>query len=288
MSINWPNALIVEIARRRCLIFIGSGVTASAIVTNDANRPKTWEVFLRDACSLLKDTTINNEADSLIESKNYLLALQVIKDHSNTSDYNSYLTHCFNNPNHKPSKLHEVIRDIDSRIVVTTNFDKLYERFCESSSSSYAYSIVNHYDNNLGDLIRSEQRVIIKAHGTINNLNNMIFTKSQYNEAKRKYIGFYEILKSLFITHTCIFIGCGGDDPDISLVLQDVHIASSSSHPHYFLTKINNFSPAKKRDLKDTYNIEALEYSPDHTALIDDLVALQEQVESYRATYPES
>ena len=119
---------------------------------------------------------------------------------------------------------------------------------------------------------------------SINEINKMIFTKSQYHGAKRRYPNFYEILKSLFITNTLLFVGCSLTDPDVCLLLEEVKIIGSSAKPYYVLIKQDEQNPVAIEDWKDSYNIIALEYGPDHEDLTTSLKDLGDQVLSHRAT----
>lgn len=284
---EWPQNLVREIARRRCVIFLGAGASAAAEYEG-SNRPKTWKEFLSAAVSLLNGGE-KEEVAALIESKNYLLALQAVHHRADQGDYQALLRTCFNNPAHHAGLLHKAIYRLDSRIVITTNFDKIYEKYCEHAARGGAgYSIVSYYDKSLGDLIRTDERLIIKAHGTINNIPEMVFSRSQYHAAKRDHARFYTILQALLITNTCIFIGCGMDDPDINLLLEDVKIASSSSCPHYVLIRNGEYSQFKISDWSDTYNIKPLEYGNEYADLSIAIQDLVEQVEEMRATSPEA
>ncbi|TMO80052.1 SIR2 family protein [Pseudoalteromonas sp. S3776] len=282
--INWPKSLVREIARRRVVLFLGAGVSATS-TDSFGNRPKTWKNFLIEVCSLVHDTTDQSTIKKLIEDNQFLLALQAISEEANTADYRDILNSNFNNPNFEPSDIHEIILALDASIVITTNFDKIYERYCESTSTD-GYKVVSYNDRDLGDLVRSDDRLIVKAHGSINNIGNMIFTKSQYHEAKKNYPQFYELLKAIFLTHTCVFIGCGLDDPDVLLMLEDVKITSSGDLPHYavFLeSEVNKFAT---RDWKKAYNIDALTYGPSYDGLKPNLEQLLEKVEEFRSTKP--
>lgn len=281
--ITWPNSLIREIANRRVVFFLGSGVSASS--TNDnGDRPKVWNEFLLSAADLVADEGSRGEILRLIQDRNYLLALQAISDCANPADYRDFLNENFNNPGFRPSRLHEIILELDANIVITTNFDKIYDRYCEATSRE-GYKIVTYDSKGLGDLIRSDDRVIMKAHGCINDIGKMVFTKSQYHKAKENHPSFYELLKAIFLTHTCIFIGCGLDDPDVLLTLEDVKITSSGDLPHYTLILGGAFSRFAITDWKEAYNIQTLEYEGSHSALVTDLEDLLQEVNSYRATH---
>ncbi|MCL8034387.1 SIR2 family protein, partial [Pseudomonas aeruginosa] len=63
--------------------------------------------------------------------------------------------------------------------------------------------------------------LIIKIHGSVDSTDKLIFTRKDYSEARTKYRNFYQIIEALSLTHTFIFIGCGTNDPDIRLLLED-------------------------------------------------------------------
>ncbi len=207
--INWPQTLIKEIAARRCILFLGAGVSTSS-QTSDGLKPKGWKDFLADATELIKFVDKKELITKLIEERKYLSALQAIFSTVDPSEYLHFLDENFNNRAFQPSKLHRIILQLDQRLVITTNFDKIYETYCYNISRD-GFKIINYDFESLVDEIRSENRLIIKAYGSIDNINKMIFTRTQYHKAKREYSKFYEVLKALFITHTVIFIGCSLD-----------------------------------------------------------------------------
>jgi SIR2-like domain len=282
--ISWPDALVREIARRRCVLFLGSGVSAAAR-SDDGRSPPTWSEFLTLALSLIKDQTLKTEVQKLISHKRLLLALQIIKSNVDVADYRSLLDRSFNDPIFKPARLHDEILALDSRVVITTNFDKIYERLC-LATSSVGYKTIPYYSGDLADELRSDTSLIIKAHGTIDSISQMVFTKDEYHAAKSKYPRFYETLRAIFLTHTAVFIGCGMDDPDILLMLEDVKITATGARPHYALMRVGQQSIHERRDLLSSYNVSSIEYEPDHEALVPELGALNSQVAGLRSANP--
>lgn len=281
-QIVWPESLVQEIADRRCILFIGSGVSASAVAEN-GDRPKTWTEFLRAAALLVKNRQHQADVQDLITKNHLLIALEAIELHADAGDYVRLLNTCFGSLKFKPSDLHKVIYNLDARLVVTTNFDKIYEQYWTHFSQE-GFKTISYDGESLGDEIRSDTRLIIKAHGSIDNPQKMIFTRAQYHTAKAKYPAFYDILKALFMTSTVMFVGCGMQDPDVLLTLEEVKISSSSNRPHYALIKQGDVGPYVLQDLKKSYNVQALEYGPTHEELQKSLTNLLGEVESIRAT----
>jgi hypothetical protein len=279
--INWPKTLMREIAARRCILFLGAGVSSSC-KSSEGKSPKGWREFISDASNLIANEENKEIIQNLIQNGNNLLALQGIYSEVDNADYLSFLDNNFNSQIFKASKLHELIFNLDSRFVITTNFDKIYETYCLSTSQE-GFKVVTYNSESLIDEIRSDTRLIIKAHGTIDNINKMIFTRSQYHQAKREHSKFYEVLKALFITHTVVFIGCSLDDPDIQLILEDINIIGSGNKPHYILIREKQQNIYGLKDWKETYNIRALEYGPNHDDLVTDLDILLSEVNYIRS-----
>lgn len=280
--VDWPDTLAQEILKERCILFLGAGVSASA-ADDRGDHPPEWAEFLRDASALVKDGGRREAVDRLINENRLLVALQAIKDLSDPAEYNQLLDRNFNNRQYKPSELHKLINELDCRIVITTNFDKIYETYCLSfPGSGHAFKVINYMTPGLADELRSDTRLIIKAHGTIDSIPEMIFTRAQYHKAKQDHSNFYDILKALFLTNTILFIGCSLDDPDILLILEDVRIMGNPTKPHYAIIKKGK-SEFLIRDWRATHNIHVLEYEPDHAAVVPALNELVQRVNEKRA-----
>lgn len=279
--ITWPKSLVTEIARQRCILFLGAGVAASS-KNSDGKSPKEWGEFLVTAVSLVQDHSLQEEIRQLISQNKFLLALQAIRQEANPGDYKALLDECFNDPTFEPSALHKAIYNLDSRLVITTNFDNIYEKHCITTSTD-GFKVIPYYSTSLGDEIRSDTSLVIKAHGSINEIPRMVFTKAEYHRAKAQHSSFYAILKALFLTNTCIFIGCGMDDPDVLLLLEEVRITASPDTPHYALLKQGKHSKYIIDDLASAYNVRTLEYGPSHDDLIKDLQELKDQIDAIRS-----
>lgn len=180
--ISWPQTLITEIARRRCIVFLGSGVSAASVNAQGA-RPKQWAEFLTAALSLVGDAAKKATILKLIIERRFLLALQAISQEADAGDYQYFLTNNFNDPTFEPSQLHQIIFDLDSRLVITTNFDKIYEKLCLRASTE-GFKVLPYNSSSLGDEIRSDTRLIIKAHGTIDDVGKNDFYKIRISSSR--------------------------------------------------------------------------------------------------------
>lgn len=275
MSDIWPENLIEELAYRRCLIFLGSGISAMS-KNDDGESPDTWGEFLHNIKSKMKNPTSEDTefVEEMLEKQNYLLALQAISDLCDSGEYSNYLKKQYLRGGYKYSKVHELIKDLDSKIVVTTNFDKIYESLChEPEYITFDYTMTR----SIIGSIKAPENIIIKAHGSIDDTEKLIFTAKQYYAAQEQYPEFYHLLTALFLTHTVIFLGYSLNDPDINLLLQFIHNTANTSCPHYMIDKKGN-KPHIIRHWKETYNISLLEYGDDYSQLEESLEALRDSV----------
>jgi len=128
--------------------------------------------------------------------------------------------------------------------------------------------------------------MILKIHGTIDKDDELIFSKHQYAIAKYKHKTFYRLLDTLALTRTFIFLGCGLNDPDIKLVLENNNFIYPGCRPHYFVAAKSMVDEEMKKVLKSNYNLNILEYSltrtTGHDNLLTSLNALCALVEDVR------
>lgn len=275
----WPENLIEELAYRRCIIFIGAGISSTA-KNASGETPVIWEDFLKKAVSLIGNQNPEDREfiDLMIKQENYLMALQAISDLVDKGRYGKFIYDVFEKPNFGFSDVHEAIKSIDSKILITTNFDNIYDRLCNVAGySTFTYrdttSIINK--------IKSPTNIIIKAHGTINEPDHIIFTAKQYYEAQKNYPNFYELLRSLFLTHTVLFLGYSLSDPDINLILQNTSNTSSELAPHYILVK-KGISNHKITHWNETYNVVCLEGGNTYDEVNKKIIELDDLVRELR------
>lgn len=165
--INWPPVLVDDIARRRVVLFLGAGISMNS--TNTAgDRPKSWLQFLETAVSLLTDKNDITVSKKLIRQKDLLTACEVIKGSLGTDEFVDLVEKEFLTPAFRAADIHTEIFKLDSRIVLTPNFDKIYETYVIKVSEG-TVKVKNYYDDDIAKVIRGRRtdRTIIKIHGTV-------------------------------------------------------------------------------------------------------------------------
>lgn len=273
--VNFPETLIEELAYNRCIIFIGAGVSATA--KNDAGESMMdWRSFIMEAKSLIShtDDSIKEYVEKAIERKDFLHALQAIKDNSIEGNYVALLKRAFSGQRYKRSKAHELIYNLNMKLLISTNFDKIYENYCISNEEGSGHVVKDF--NQIEDIIhniKSYDNLIIKAHGTIDSPDNLIFTQDDYYKSLRDNPLFYKLLESLFLTHTVLFIGYSLSDPDINLLFNTAANTASAMSPHYVLLTTGTH-PQLINHRKKNFNIAPIIYGENHEDLIPALEEL--------------
>ena len=122
----WPAQLVQDIARRRSVIVLGSGVSRHAVGADGATRPPVWKDFLVDAASRWPRSAETEHIHKAIEDGDLLHACEWLKSRYD-EDWTAHLRAKFVDPKYVPGRLHEIIALLDSRVVFSLNFDDIYE-----------------------------------------------------------------------------------------------------------------------------------------------------------------
>lgn len=273
---DWPDILVEELARRRVLLFLGSGVSKNSVGAK-GQRPPLWKEFLEHGAAKCKKASAILVRRHIAEG-DLLTACELLKDALGAT-WHELINHHFVTPQYVPAEVHNKIFLLDARIVVTQNFDRIYDIHAGAKSQGTIY--VKSYDeNDTADFIRRRRRVVLKAHGSIDAPGQMVFTRGDYARARYSHAGFYSLLDGLMLTHTCLFLGCGTSDPDIAMMLERAVHLHPSAVPH-FIVMGGKPNSDLERAYKRTLNLEVLSYDAanNHAALLpalDDLVQLVE------------
>lgn len=277
--IDWPQEVISDLARRRSVVFIGAGISRHS-KNPHGRRPKTWTELLH---SIAQGINPNRHIVSLIRERDYLTACEVIKQAVGRAAFHQHLRNEFLTPGYQHAPIHEEIFKLDSRIVATPNFDKIFETYANHAAGG-SIILKQHYDPDIAEAIRGTDRIIVKVHGTIDSPNQMIFTRNEYAKARERYRSFYSLLEALFLTHTFLFLGCGVNDPDIRLLLEDTFFKHPSSRPHVFVLPRREIHNSVKVVLEESMNLRILTYNPvnDHKELVESIGQLTNYVDNLR------
>ena len=258
---NWPISVIEAVARRRAIVVLGAGSSLHSSPAPGSSRPPDWKTFLLSAAERLNSGP-RREAKRLISASEYLSACEIIKTHLNT-DWPSTVDRAFGHQRLEPGDLHTQIYGLDLPIVMTTNFDRVYQSAANRLSSS-TVKTKTYRDIDLTLLAKgsSDSRVILKIHGSIDDIGSMIFTRSDYVRLRTEFPLFQQVMSALAVTNTLIFIGCGLRDPDMILMLEDLAVMTKSFSKHIYLIDSKQSSEIEKV-YHDCFGLQCIRYKYD-------------------------
>jgi len=283
MPITWSQSLLTEVAERRCVFVLGAGASASSVNASGL-RPASWESFLEKGLAKIDSEDDRRAAKEQLAKGAFLDAAQILVDSLDSAEFGLFLRRELEDPGYQPSELHKLVLRIDPKIVITTNYDRIYESLVTGGPAAPGYNVCKYYEDHLVNDLRSNRRLIIKAHGCVSNAQKIVLTRMQYFAARRDYPQFFAALDAIFLTNTLLFIGSGfNGDPDIELLLQNVNISAPSQHAHFAIVEAGRHASVR-RAIEETHNIKFLEYpNGQHSEVIDALGLLADDVDSYRA-----
>lgn len=281
---EWSRDIIEKIAKRKAILFLGAGISANAISENGEKRPPTWKEFLYKCMTEISNKKIIEYVEGLLDEKDFLTACEVNVNQIGSERFERVAREEFLTPRYKNHRIHENVLKLDSKIVITPNVDKIYEVYAQAETAGTVL-VKKYYDSDLINKIKSEERMVLKIHGTLDESSKMIFTRSQYTNARYQNAAFYKVLEALSITHTFVFLGCGFSDPDIQLILENYSFGFPGSPCHYFVTAEDGINTEYKKIIKENRNLEIFTYNANdnHKELHEALENLVLMVEDERS-----
>lgn len=262
--ITWPEELVLDLARRRSVLFLGAGVSKNA--TNEhGERPPDWKEFLLTLADRVEG---ENKAvmEACIGSGDLLTACEVARKALRQDVFEGRLLAEFSEKRFRFDKVHEDIVQIDSRIVITTNFDKIYEN--AANTILHGDILIKTYrSEDVADVLRRQNRCVLKVHGSIDSPREAILTRSDYAKIRNERANFYRLVDALFITHTFVFLGASLNDPDVRLLLEDYARRYPGARPHYMVSPRGSLAPPVAEVVQETMNLRMIEYAPENNHL---------------------
>lgn len=273
--------LINDLAKQRAVLFLGSGVSASAS-TNAGRRIKQWEPFLRDCAQMVGDSDARTLATKLIDDKDFLMACEILR--RRLDERWAELLHDEFGQIAAPSALHHALVALDQRIFVTTNFDKLLESAFDQSGSTHHPQVITRLGADAFKMLRDDRRYLVKLHGSIDDPESFIFTKAEYIERAFENVLYGDFIRTLLATHTFVFVGFSMSDPAIASLVEQYAYRYPGGRPHYILQS-GPLSVDIVETNKRLRKLYAIEYDPanNHAELVDLVNALVDGMKSRRA-----
>lgn len=234
-NIIFNTDLVDDLARERVVLFLGAGVSSSA-VTAKGGHIAGWATFLKSMSNLCAEP-LREQVRALLQKNDLLLACEILQS-TLADSWEKHLSDEFGQKA-EPSKLHSAIMRLRQRIILTTNFDKLIETSwdAEDKISTHYPSVTSKIDENVFRILKDHSgRHLIKIHGTIDDTQTIIFSRSEYIRLAFGNAQYSAFLENLMLNYTFLFIGFSMDDPAIISLMEMYALRYKSARPHYIVT----------------------------------------------------
>jgi hypothetical protein len=218
----------------------------------------------------------------MIVSGDLLVAAQELQERVGPAGVGTFLQKVLRDPAATPSRAHHLIAQIPFRAALTTNYDALLEGAYTLEHRGRIPLVLTQSDLAARpSLLRRPEFFIFKIHGHLDRIDSIILGSRDYQDLLFRTPGYRQFLEIAFATHTVLFLGFGGADPDLDNVLDRLaSIYSRTLDRHFILLPSGRFNTTHKRRLVLDRRLEVIEYFPDpaHSQVVAFLEELRRQV----------
>ncbi len=281
-----PAELVAALRANRCILFVGAGLSAQ-VERSNGNRLPNWAQFLTELLdwAIAKQVRFWGEPEDIrqmIEHGDLLMAAQELQERVTMASVGDFMHDVFRDAAVLPSAAHQLLPQIPFRAALTTNYDSLLEGAYSVAHKGRIPPVLTQYDLLARpSILRRPDFFIFKIHGHLDRPESIILGSRDYQDILFQAPGYRQFLETLFATHTVLFIGFGGHDPDLDNILDRLAaIFSRTLDRHYILLPAGRMNATQKRRLALDRRLEVIEYlaDPAHSQILAFLKEIQRQL----------
>ena len=268
------------ISENKVIPFVGAGVSKEIKYKTGENAFVNWKELLIKLNEKVSNQNKKNGISSFLKDDNidYLDIADMIEKELTPNEFNKKLKEIFdidfNEVDNSTLELAKTIWELNCKLIITTNYDKVLYHACEDTNKKFwDIEAIHEQATSLRDAITKS--TIWHLHGHIDNVDNTILTSQKYNELYTKdstnsrYKSALETLRTTINTKSLLFIGFSLDDEFVVNQLnRTIDIFGGNSHEHYVICKQGSNPNTLNK------NIKVIEYENHGQDLIDKIKSL--------------
>ena len=226
------------IEHNKLVVFVGAGVSKNSGIP-------LWRELVQELAQELGLKSVANYSDGsdFWGGDDYLKIPQYYFNEREEKEYLDKIKEVLNR-DVSPNEIHDIIFDLNPAHIVTTNYDNLLEKEYNIKQTDRRYEKVAN-DKELSSA--SMPNYIIKMHGEF---DNIVLKECDYDSYSNNFKLMETYIKGLFATHTILFIGFGGSDPNIRRLIQWVKDIVGDKHQPAYLIDINNYEDVTAEEFR--------------------------------------
>lgn len=228
---------------------------------------------LRDSESC--EPAVLQSLEAALKDGKHLEVAQAYKARTRSDQFAAFIKAELDPPDIAESKVHQTILRINFRGIITTNFDRVFER-----QSDLLEPLV--YPQCLDDIdgFRRSDRFFAKIHGCLRFTSdlgeNLVLTEESFRSL-RSNLKYQTILRSWFVTHGILTAGFSLTDPDFLGLVGDLRESLGSSMPTIYSLMRDPGAKAREEWLKQCVQIIPYSSHSELVGFFEELLELSEK-----------
>ena len=282
--------MIDQLISQNCFVCVGAGLSRGAGFPD-------WKGLLRKMIrwGVENDVAIPDQLDleKAVEKGKLLEVAEELRERFGKEQYFSFLKVEFLNVNYKPTASHRLLPQIPFISALTFNYDKLLENaYILAGEGKSLPTFTQLHKAELVGALRSNDFFVLKAHGTIDDIQTIILGRKDYRELIQSNSAYKDFLRTYFTQKTALFIGCSLTDPDIQLMLEGLKVVFDGyDSRHFALMDVTDLSEFECGRFEKDYNIKIIPYKataedhPEARGFLEELSETIRNRKSYLSFY---
>jgi hypothetical protein len=284
MTPKLPGLLVRHIQQKRCVVFVGAGLSAGAGLP-------VWSKLLLNGINELVGALPEGELHQaeltrLVEQGKLLEVADFCKEKLGSAFHQFLSEQVRGDQAKKLPPTHDILMRLPFSAWVTTNYDKLLERaYSQVNGGGFPKTLTHKDTDALGRLLFDGGPFILKAHGDIDRPETVVLTSRDYSDIIHANPAFNESFSALLLTKALLFVGYSLSDPDFRLLMDRQLTHFKGFVPERFAL-MTGVGPVERDVLWRTARIQVIPYenaSKIHAEVLQFLQALEAELLSRSA-----
>lgn len=270
-GVTVPDRLIRSVRDRKCILFVGSGLSSLA------GYPTWAQLIDRLVAEAKRSPRARLEGLEATEARgDYLMLAEFARETLGAYEYTQLLKEELGRPV-EPATAHKLIAATDYRGIITTNYDRLLETTTTQVRNWAPNTFTSEYISAMGSALFNPEMFIYKLHGDVMSPATIVLSSRDYDRLILMNPHVRSFLFGAVLNHTLLFVGYSLRDPDFNLILRELTLIFENHVPaHYAL--LPNPGAFERDHLLTRMNINVIPYDPadNHRAAADVLRQLHD------------
>lgn len=264
-----PDRLIQSVRNRKCILFVGSGLSSMA------GYP-TWAQLIDRLVAEAKrrPRARLDGLEAMEERRDLFMLAEFARDTLGAYEFTELLKEELGRPV-PTTPVHRLIAATDYRGIITTNYDRLLETTFAHVRGWVPGAFTSDGIHAMASALFDSDLFIYKLHGDLSAPGTIVLSSRDYERVLLMSPHVRSFLFGAFLNHTLLFVGYSLRDPDFNLILRELTLVFGNYVPaHYAL--LPDAGAFETHHLLARMNINVIPYDPadNHRAVAEVLQQL--------------